>query len=117
MSLIGRLGKVVDLGLKAGDFSGLVMKKYKNCIMLDLPGAKACKLVWHYNGKVYIGEWEEEYMLKSGQGVEYVPQKYYYKGQFFVGKEERDRSDGQLWGSSVRGAVGTGRKARTGQAC
>ena len=33
----------------------LVMKKYKNCIMVDLPGAKHIKLVWHYNGKIYLG--------------------------------------------------------------
>ena len=55
VELIGRLGKIVDLGLRPGDLAGLVMKKYKNCIMLDLPGSRPCKLVWHYNGKVYIG--------------------------------------------------------------
>lgn len=45
------------------------MKKYKNCIMIDLPNAKDLKMVWHYNGKLYIGEWNEANMLKTGEGL------------------------------------------------
>jgi hypothetical protein len=45
------------------------MKKYKNCIMLDLPTPRKLKLVWHYNGKIYVGEWNETTMMKSGEGI------------------------------------------------
>lgn len=58
------------------------MKKYKNCIMFDLPNPRGYKIVWHYSGKLYIGEWDEATMSKAGKGEEYVPQKYYYKGGF-----------------------------------
>lgn len=64
----------------------IIMKKYKNCIILDLPGDKNWKLVWHYSGKIYIGEWSESTMMKSGEGMEYIPQKYFYKGQFLNNK-------------------------------
>ena len=47
----------------------IIMKKYKNCIMLDIPNVNLLKLVWHYSGKFYIGEWNEETMLKSGVGT------------------------------------------------
>lgn len=54
--------------------------------MLNLPGERNLKLVWHYNGKIYIGEWSESTMMKSGEGMEYLPEKYFYKGQFFNNK-------------------------------
>lgn len=41
--------------------------------MIDLPNAKRIKLVWHYNGKLYIGEWNEASMLKTGEGLEFAP--------------------------------------------
>lgn len=68
-----------------GEAQRLVMKKYKNCIMLDLEQSQS-KLVWHYNGKLYVGEWNEAEMIKSGEGIEYIPDKYYYRGQFLKGK-------------------------------
>ena len=45
------------------------MKKYKNCIMLDMPHQQAVKIVWHYNGKLYIGGWDQSLMLKKGDGI------------------------------------------------
>jgi len=63
------------------------MKKYKNCVMLDLPTSRSLKLVWHYNGKIYVGEWDEISMAKTGDGIEYTPDKYYYKGQFLNNKK------------------------------
>lgn len=77
-----KLNKLLHLELKENELYRLIMKKYKNCIMIDLPNAKNLKMVWHYNGKLYIGEWNEANMLKIGEGMEYAPEKYYYKGQF-----------------------------------
>jgi len=59
----------MDMNMKEGELHKLVMKKYKNCIMLDLPHSPGTKLVWHYTGKLYIGEWSESIMLKSGEGI------------------------------------------------
>jgi hypothetical protein len=33
----------------------MVMKKYKNCLIFNLPETNK-KVIWHYEGKVYIGE-------------------------------------------------------------
>lgn len=66
----------------------IIMKKYKNCIMLDLPvQGNNIKLVWHYNGKIYLGEWNEQSMMKSGEGIQFSPEKFYYKGQFLNNKK------------------------------
>ena len=48
--------------------------------MLDLPADANAKLVWHYNGKIYLGGWDEEAMQKNGEGFEFIPDKFDYKG-------------------------------------
>jgi hypothetical protein len=45
------------------------MKKYKNCVIVDLPNIQKLKLVWYYSGKLYIGDWNETSMIKSGEGM------------------------------------------------
>lgn len=49
-----------------------MLKRYKNCIMFTLPTNNALKVVWHFSGKLYIGEWDDEKGGKSGEGIEYI---------------------------------------------
>lgn len=84
--LIRALAKGLGFELKEVELQKLIMKKYKNCIMLDLPIGKGQKLVWHYTGRVYVGEWNERTMLKEGEGKDYIPDKYFYRGHFQDGK-------------------------------
>ena len=62
------------------------MKKYKNCIIL----AKGTDtILWNYNGKFYFGGWKNKENgegEKTGDGLEIVPGKHVYKGQFLEGK-------------------------------
>lgn len=73
MVLLKKMDAVMGLQLGEGELHRLVMKKYKNCIMFDLANPKGYKIVWHYSGKLYIGEWNEVEMFKAGKGEEYVP--------------------------------------------
>lgn len=65
------------------------MKKYKNCIIFKTPDIKRT-VVWHYTGKFYIGNWDQNEQSegkKTGEGFEFVPDKWYYQGQFLDGKK------------------------------
>ena len=59
MSLIKSIGIILQIDLKIGELNKIIMKKYKNCIMLDIPNVNLLKLVWNYSGKFYIGDWNE----------------------------------------------------------
>jgi hypothetical protein len=69
------------------DMVGCSLKKYKNCIMFELPNNPGFRIVWHYAGKLYMGEWDSQRNEKSGEGLEYVRDRYFYKGQFSSGKK------------------------------
>lgn len=46
------------------------MKKYKNCIIFKTPDPKKT-VVWHYNGKFYVGGWDQNEVgegKKNGEG-------------------------------------------------
>jgi hypothetical protein len=45
------------------------LKKYKNCVMFELPKNNSFKIVWHYKGKLYIGGWDNKRNEKSGSGM------------------------------------------------
>lgn len=85
--LIRKICTSLGIDFEDNEIHKLIMKKYKNCIMLDLPTQRKIKLVWHYNGKIFVGEWNETTMMKSGEGIEQVPDKYFYKGQFMGNKK------------------------------
>ena len=56
------------------------LKKYSNCIVI-IAGSTA--IVWHFNGKVYLGGWKYQMLdegAKHGLGLEWSPQKYVYYG-------------------------------------
>lgn len=65
----------------------VVVKKYKNCVYFN--AGDKYNVLWYFDGRFYIGEWlisvtgEGE---KSGLGLEYLPGKYIYKGEFVEGK-------------------------------
>jgi len=44
-------------------------------------------IVWHYSGKFYYGSRVDEENNRSGEGVEYLPGRYVYIGQFYKGKK------------------------------
>lgn len=60
------------------------VKKYKNCVFFNL-GDKNTNILWYFDGRFYFGEWQI-YVTgegeKSGEGFEYVPDKFVYQGQF-----------------------------------
>ncbi len=42
-------------------------------------------VVWYFNGAFYFGDWETDLPSegeKNGFGFEYIPNKYYYLGNF-----------------------------------
>lgn len=39
--------------------TNLTIKKYSNCILMV---AKNVCLLWHYDGKVYLGGWQIQYL-------------------------------------------------------
>lgn len=47
-------------------------------------------ILWHYDGKVYLGGWQTKYLdegFKHGLGLEWVPHKHVYYGEFCEGKK------------------------------
>ncbi len=40
------------------ELTGCSLKKFKNCIMFELPNNSHFRIVWHFSGKLYIGEWD-----------------------------------------------------------
>lgn len=48
-------------------------------------------ILWHYGGKVYLGGWQVQYLdegVKHGLGLEWVPNKYVYYGEYCESKKE-----------------------------
>ena len=46
-------------------------------------------VLWHYDGKVYIGGWVVKYLdegCKMGLGLEWVPNCYVYYGEYVDNK-------------------------------
>ena len=71
------------------DRSQLCMKKYKNCVVFSVATIPDT-ILWHYSGKFYIGGWKNSETgegEKTGEGLEYMPGKHVYKGQFLGGKK------------------------------
>ena len=67
----------------------MTVKKYKNCVFFNTE--KNHNILWYFDGRFYFGEWNVNLMgegQKSGWGFEYLPGKYYYRGQFFEGKRK-----------------------------
>jgi hypothetical protein len=63
------------------------LRKYKNGLYLQLEPDN--NIIWYYDGTFYFGSWSMSLSnegVKNGFGFEYVPQKYYYKGEFKDGK-------------------------------
>lgn len=48
--------------------------------MFQLPSNDRFRIVWHFKGKLYIGEWNNQSNEKSGQGIEFVKDGYFYRG-------------------------------------
>lgn len=47
-------------------------------------------LIWHFDGKRYLGGWQSEYLdegFKHGLGLEWEPKKYVYYGEFVKNKK------------------------------
>lgn len=73
-----------SLGIPA---ENLTVKRYSNCIMML---SKNICILWHYDGKVYLGSWQTKYLdegFKHGLGLEWVPHKHVYYGEFCEGKK------------------------------
>lgn len=68
----------------------LCVKKYKNCVVFTLTNNSAECILWHFSGKFYMGGWKAGQPgegEKHGEGLEIIPEKYIYKGQFLNGKK------------------------------
>ena len=70
--------------------NNLNVRKYSNCIVV-VNGALC--IVWHIRdqnlGKRYFGGWKNKYFdegVKEGLGLEWMPGKYIYYGQFHENK-------------------------------
>ena len=50
------------------DLEDCTLRKYKNCIMFELKKYPNFKIVWHFVGKLYIGEWNSIKNEKDGFG-------------------------------------------------
>lgn len=64
------------------------MKKFKNCIILKQNETDKA-IVWHFSGKFYNGGWNQTTSKedsKNGDGYEFVPEKYFYRGSFGNGR-------------------------------
>ncbi len=79
------LGKLtfIAFGINIDSSKQMSVKKYKNCVYFNL-GEKN-NILWYFDGRFYIGEWQVHLTgegEKSGQGLEYVPCKFIYQGEF-----------------------------------
>ena len=63
---------------KEKDLYGCILKKYKNCLTFSLAKDSNFRIIWHFTGKLYIGEWDMTNNVKNGRGVEYHANKYYF---------------------------------------
>lgn len=68
----------------------LCVKKYKNCVVFSITSNTSECILWHFSGKFYMGGWKAGQPgegEKHGEGLEVIPEKYIYKGQFLNGKK------------------------------
>ena len=58
------------------------VKKYRNCVLFTTN--TPYNVMWRFNGTFYFGGWKNhsENGYKHGQGIESVPGRYLYKGEF-----------------------------------
>lgn len=54
MKIAEKLCKLLDLPFKRDKINQIIMKKYKNCLIFNLPETNK-KVIWHYTGKLYVG--------------------------------------------------------------
>ncbi len=73
-------------------------------------------ILWHFSGKFYIGGWKVNDPgegQKSGEGIEYIPEKYVFKGQFLNGKKNGNglikTSNGNIYEGQFVDGVKNGR--------
>ena len=58
-------------------------RKFKNGVYFQLGGNK--NILWYYSGAFYLGGWDTDLPCegqKTGFGFEYIPDKYFYLGEF-----------------------------------
>lgn len=91
LELAKKTFKVLGKNVNTEDFTNqLVLKKYKNCVIFSVTPTLSECILWHYSGKFYYGGWKNNDASegeKTGEGLEYLPGKHLYKGQFLAGKK------------------------------
>lgn len=55
MELILQILPYSNLSYGPDDLTDCILKKYKNCLMFEMKRFVETKIVWYYNGKLYIG--------------------------------------------------------------
>lgn len=88
MDLVLTILPLSDQDYNEEEMTECTLKKYKNCIMFQLSPDSNFRIVWHFTGKLYFGEWDSNRNEKNGFGIEYFKNKFYYKGGFNNGKKE-----------------------------
>ena len=86
MDIIMKVLPYSDETYSVGELDNCILRKYKNCVMFELPNNSSFRLVWYFSGKLYMGDWDQIKNEKTGEGLEYNRSKYYYKGEFANGK-------------------------------
>lgn len=64
----------------------MIARRFKNGVYFQLGGNK--NILWYFNGSFYLGGWDTNLPTegqKTGFGLEYVPEKYFYLGEFKEG--------------------------------
>jgi hypothetical protein len=82
-SLLIKLPELFELSIQKEELVKIRMQKFKNCISFSLPSNSEIKIIWHYSGKFYIGQFVNN--EKHGEGIE-VSENHYYHGSFANGK-------------------------------
>lgn len=75
----------------------LSIKRYTNCTLVV---ARSVCLIWHFDGRRYLGGWQTEYLdegCKHGLGLDWTPNRHVYYGEFQKNRREglgafKDRS-------------------------
>lgn len=68
--------------------TNLSIKRYSNCVIMV---AKSVSIIYHYSSKIYLGSWQTIYLdegVRHGLGLEWVPNKYVYYGEYVNNKRE-----------------------------
>ena len=63
------------------------INKYSNCIQYSI--SETVNIIWYFDGRFYFGGWKSignGQGDKFGEGLDYWPNKYKYKGDFRNGK-------------------------------